>query len=195
MLWERIVPGNEYRKSQAYLTTTLLRLNLVDEICGSVSCALGHLGSFGHPDSVIIKVYSLVWPLFFAGRCLLEDGRYYSLSSDKDGLRDNSLESSTNRFLWIVAKLRYIHKELGLSWVGGMLGVLARDSRVHGDFYKLQSSVRQSPCPNTESTPCPYGVPEWYESGDGDETPTYAIKQMQIRWSELEEEPSIVSYV
>lgn len=42
-LCERIVSREEHRKSQAYLTATLLRLSLVDEICGSVSAAQARL--------------------------------------------------------------------------------------------------------------------------------------------------------
>lgn len=135
-LWKRVrldeeqvlFPGEDHRA---------VKKEMMDDICVSTPCALGHVTYLDHSRSVIARW--LVWPLFFAGVCALEIMRERSASDaivlDLDY---NTTSILDEQFSWIVNRLRYVWKDLGIRWAAGVLGVLKSDMTVHADFHRCR---------------------------------------------------------
>ena len=60
-----------------------VRRQLTDEICATIPCCLGQAQPAFSSPCVLITAYNSIWPLFFAGTCVLEriGGRWPSKDS------------------------------------------------------------------------------------------------------------------
>ena len=105
---------------------------LTDEICATVPALLGTATPAFNSPCILITAYATIWPLFFAGTCALErvgSSGYYIL---KNELRPQSHTSNraAAQAQWIMSRLEYISKNIGLKWADGVLAILRGDFRI-----------------------------------------------------------------
>jgi hypothetical protein len=141
----RFSPTAAARQSQhAYFRA--VRRKLTDEICATIPVALGHAQPAFSSSCVLVSAYNSIWPLFFAGTCILERiGR----SAGKNIHQSNSTSSAAMaQLVWILERFDYISKELGLRWADGVAATLRGDFKIHDD-------ILPSPSPQEMATESP----------------------------------------
>jgi hypothetical protein len=127
----RFSPSPAARQSQhAYFRA--VRRKLTDDICATIPVSLGHAEPAYSSTCVLITAYNSIWPLFFAGTCILERiGR----AAGKSAPGSSSASSAAMAQLaWILERFDYISKELGLRWADGVAATLRGDFKIHDDI-------------------------------------------------------------
>lgn len=123
----RFSPSPSARQTQhSYFRA--IRRQLTDEICATVPVALGHAQPAFSSPCVLVTAYNTIWPLFFAGTCVLERiGQSY-------GNKASNAKSSAAmaQLAWILGRFDYISKEVGLRWADGVAATLRGDFKIHG---------------------------------------------------------------
>lgn len=118
-----------------------VRRQMTDEICAGAPSQLGHASPAYNSPCTLISAYASIWPLFFAGTCALE--RVSSSSWTKFGKGsaptsspDTSIQTSyaAAQAAWIIGRLEFISKHVGLHWASGIAAVLKGDFRIHDDL-------------------------------------------------------------
>lgn len=104
-----------------------VRRLMTDEVCYGAPACLGQAGEamFNSP-CVLVSAYATIWPLFFAGTSALE--RIWK--ADLQGL-DLASSAASAQVTWVVGRLEYIARTIGLKWAEGIAAVLKGDFRLH----------------------------------------------------------------
>jgi hypothetical protein len=119
-----------------------IRRDCTDEISASVPFHLHHLPSAlpKTHGAVFHTALALIWPLFFAATCALEQvgASLRQMTATTCPLDEmTSLESQASaaavQASWLIGRLVYISTDIGLKWAGGFVDVL------HGDFRVFQT--------------------------------------------------------
>ncbi|RMY08730.1 hypothetical protein D0867_08946 [Hortaea werneckii] len=117
-----------------------VRRQMTDEICAGVPPMLGHAGPKALNSSCpLTSAYSSIWPLFFAGTCALErigpecwEVSLFSASESATSAQRTSAASAQAG--WVLGRLEYISRVMGLRWAEGIAAVLRGDFRLHRDL-------------------------------------------------------------
>lgn len=125
-----------------------VRRQMTDEICHAVPWALGHATpKENNTKCVLISAYALTWPLFFAGTCVLErihDTPWQNQNSEAgkllEGYKATVPSAAATQAAWIVGRMDYISKNIGLHWASGIAQVLKGDFSMHADLLDLNDS-------------------------------------------------------
>ena len=127
----RFSPSPAARQSQhAYFRA--VRRKLTDDICATIPVSLGHAQPAYSSTCILITAYNSIWPLFFAGTCVLER---IGQSAGKNIHQFNSTSSAAMAQLaWILERFDFISKELGLRWADGVAATLRGDFKIHDDI-------------------------------------------------------------
>ena len=109
-----------------------IRREMTDDICATIPVALGHANPAYSSPCVLITAYASVWPLFFAATCALErvgPGAWSILAGEalSPGLTNNAAAAQV---VWILGRLEYISKNVGLKWADGILAQLRCEFKV-----------------------------------------------------------------
>jgi hypothetical protein len=115
-----------------------------DEICASVPSQLGHLPLRGSKEttSALYTAFALIWPLFFAATCALDQvGEHVqhatsaSHTSSQSSADTDQASVAVAQASWLINRLSHISNGIGLKWAGGFIEVL------HGDFRVFQTYI------------------------------------------------------
>lgn len=125
----RFSPSPSARQTQhSYFRA--IRRQLTDEICATVPVALGHAQPAFSSPCVLVTAYNTIWPLFFAGTCVLE-----RIGQSSGNIATNAGSSAAMAQLaWILGRFDYISKVVGLRWADGVAATLRGDFKIHGDI-------------------------------------------------------------
>jgi len=136
----RFCPSPAARQTQ-YAYFRAVRRKLTDDICATVPVSLGHAQPAFSSPCVLITAYNSIWPLFFAGTCVLER---ISQTAAKSGHGSSPASSAAMAQLaWILERFDYISKTLGMRWADGVAATLRGDFKIHDD-------IMPSPSPSPE---------------------------------------------
>lgn len=121
------LPNSERDEQLRYFRS--VRRQMTDDICATIPVALGHASPAYSSSCVLITAYASVWPLFFAGSCALErvgPGAWSILMGEPMplGIKPNAAAAQA---MWIMNRLEYISKKVGLKWADGVLATLRGD--------------------------------------------------------------------
>jgi hypothetical protein len=132
----RFCPSAAAQQSQhAYFRA--VRRKLTDDICATIPVSLGHAKPAYSSNCVLITAYNSIWPLFFAGTCILERiGRYAGKSAPGSG---SASSVAMAQLSWILERFDYISKDLGLRWADGVAATLRGDFKIHDDILRGMS--------------------------------------------------------
>lgn len=119
---------------------------LTDEICATVPVALGHSQPAYSSTCVLITAYNSIWPLFFAGTCILERIGQANCNSGHGSSPASS--AAMAQLAWILGRFDYITNELGIRWADGVAATLRGDFKIHDD-------IMPSPTPQEISVQSP----------------------------------------
>ena len=117
-----------------------VRRQMTDEICAGIPAQLGHASPAFNTPCVLTSANSAIWPLFFAGNCALERIGSATWVNMHSGSAQTS--AAYAQLMWIIGRLEYISKSVGLRFAGGIADVLKGDSRIRED---LLADVRTRP--------------------------------------------------
>ena len=123
-----------------------VRRRLTDEICATVPVALGHSQPAYSSTCVLITAYNSIWPLFFAGTCILERIGQANCNSGHGSSPASS--AAMAQLAWILGRFDYITNELGIRWADGVAATLRGDFKIHDD-------IMPSPTPQEISVQSP----------------------------------------
>lgn len=124
-----------------------------DEICAAMPFQLGHASPAPNSPCILVSAYGSIWPLFFAGKsltaltlitvlipsfvgtCALERVGTAAWKRVLAGnpLNEEATSAKTAQAAWIINRLVYISKHLGLRWADGLAATL------NGDFQKYHN--------------------------------------------------------
>jgi hypothetical protein len=129
LLAQRFNPSPTARQTQhSYFRA--IRRQLTDEICATIPVALGHAQPAFSSPCVLITAYNSIWPLFFAGTCVLERiGQ-----SAGNGVLNASSSAAMAQLAWIFGRFDFISQEVGLRWADGVAATLRGDFKIHDDL-------------------------------------------------------------
>lgn len=115
-----------------------VRRQLTDDICATIPCALGQAQPAFSSPCVLITAYNSIWPLFFAGTCVLERIGHSPWQDDPLLSSVDTFTSSSSAALaqisWILGRFDYISHCIGLHWADGVAATLRGDFRIHDDL-------------------------------------------------------------
>ncbi|KAK5133593.1 hypothetical protein LTR08_007541 [Meristemomyces frigidus] len=109
-----------------------IRRQMTDEICAAVPAQLGHASPAYTSPCVLISAYSSIWPLFFAGNCALERVGSAAWVQMQNGSAQTS--AAFAQTAWIIGRLEYISKYVGMRFAGGIADVLKGDFTIADDL-------------------------------------------------------------
>ncbi|CAK4033328.1 hypothetical protein AC579_3049 [Lecanosticta acicola] len=113
-----------------------VRRQMADEICASVPTQLGHASPAFNSPCILITAYGSIWPLFFAGTCALErlglGGAFQNPSSEWQ----SATSAAAAQASWIIGRMEYISKHVGLRWADGIAATLKGDYKMHQNLHE-----------------------------------------------------------
>lgn len=107
-----------------------IRRQLTDDICATIPVSLGHAQPAFCSPCVLVTAYNSIWPLFFAGTCILERIG----NSASKGLADSASSAAMAQLAWVLGRFDFISKEVGLRWADGVAATLRGDFKIHDDI-------------------------------------------------------------
>jgi hypothetical protein len=133
LLAHRFHPSPTARQAQhSYFRA--IRRQLTDEICATVPVALGHAQPAFSSPCVLVTAYNSIWPLFFAGTCVLE-----RIGQSAGNTASNTGSSAAMAQLaWILGRFDFISQEVGLRWADGVAATLRGDFKIHDNIMPTQ---------------------------------------------------------
>ncbi len=121
---------SEREEQMQYFRRT--RRQLTDDICATIPVQLGHASPAYNSPCVLITAYGTIWPTFFAATCALErvGPRSFELLNGQPKLKENASAPGAQA-LWLLGRLEYISKHVGLRWADGIAATLRGDFKVY----------------------------------------------------------------
>lgn len=121
---------SEREEQMQYFRKT--RRQLTDEICAGIPSALGHASPAFSSPCVLISAYGSIWPLFFAGTCTLErvGSDAYSILDGEPLPPGRMTNKAAAQAMWVLGRLEYISKSVGLKWADGVASTLRGEFKV-----------------------------------------------------------------
>lgn len=114
-----------------------IRRQLTDDICATIPVALGHAQPAFSSPCVLITSYNSIWPLFFAGTCVLERIG----NSVGKGLANPKSSAAMAQLAWILGRFDFISKVVGLRWADGVAATLRGDFRIYDNIMLPENEV------------------------------------------------------
>lgn len=149
LLAMRFNPSKTARQAQhSYFRA--IRRQLTDEICAAVPVALGHSQPAFSSPCVLISSYNSIWPLFFAGTCVLE--RIGNSTGNPSSASNVTSSAAMAQLAWILGRFDYISQVIGLRWADGVAATLRGDFKIH-DKEMLPQSVTSNNQQDSAVTP------------------------------------------
>lgn len=130
-LCRRLPLADDEREEQMQLFRRTRR-QLTDDICATIPVSLGHVKIEDSSLCVLSSAYSAVWPLFFAATAVFE-----RITSDSIVVQHGvpqftrATSSAVAQASWILGRLEYISKKVGLRWADGVAATLRGDLRAY----------------------------------------------------------------
>lgn len=118
---EKALTQNEAVCAAHEIRWSAIRDTMADDICASIPFQLGHAGSFCSSPSVLVTAYNSIWPLFHAAACA-KDSLMRSRRTQAETNAGNDFDKT--QFAWILGRLDYISKVLGLRSADNIVSVL-----------------------------------------------------------------------
>lgn len=112
-----------------------IRRQMTQDICAAIPSQLGHAPGYNSP-CILITAYGSIWPLFFAGTCAVErisPQVWSNLDGDGEYGMSAATSSALAQTLWIIGRLEYISKNVGLKWADGVATMLRGDFETAGE--------------------------------------------------------------
>jgi len=114
------------------------RQQMANDICASVVSHLGLQRTESHEPSLLSRAYALIWPLFFATTCILEQvaiqAKHVHGPLPEIWSLDRIPQPAAAQAHWLLSTLQYIQEGIGMKWASGFIAVL------HGDFEMFQGT-------------------------------------------------------
>lgn len=133
--------GVEEERQTAYFRN--VRRQMTDDICAGIATQLGHAAPAYNSQCVIVTAYGSIWPIFFATTCALERIGFQVWNQLLRGRKRTIAPTGSAAYAqaaWLLSRLEYISKELGIKWADGVAATL------RGDFYHVPV---EHPMPST----------------------------------------------
>lgn len=167
----RFNPSPAARQSQhSYFRA--IRRQLTDEICATIPVSLGHSRPAFSSPCVLITAYNSIWPLFFAGTCVLE--RIGQSASNGNNAMNASSSAAIAQLAWILGRFDFISQHIGLRWADGVAATLRGDFNLHDTVLpELAAEVQKTSRPPElqrvleDGTSKPEWIMEVEQSGRG----------------------------
>ncbi|KAI5359654.1 Putative zn(2)-C6 fungal-type DNA-binding domain, fungal transcription factor [Septoria linicola] len=124
----------QQEKQMNYLKS--VRRQMTDEICLGIPTQLGHAPCSNSPN-ILITAYGSIWPLFFAGTCALErigPGLWSTVLQDMTPNLEANTSAALAQAMWIIGRMEYISKVVGLRWADGVAATLRGDFAMHEEL-------------------------------------------------------------
>lgn len=139
LLVQRCNPSPLARQTQhSYFRA--IRRQLTNEICATVPVSLGHSQPAFTSPCLLITAYNSIWPLFFAGTCVLE-----RISQSAGNITSDAGSSAAMAQLaWILGRFDFISQEVGLRWADGVAATLRGDFKIHDDIMPSQNQREEA---------------------------------------------------
>ncbi|GIZ42263.1 hypothetical protein CKM354_000553800 [Cercospora kikuchii] len=142
LLIRRLHVNEEERENQfRYLRS--VRRQMTDDICHGIPTQLGH-APFNNSPNVLITAYGSIWPLFFAGTCALErigPGLWSTVLKEFTPNVEASTSAALAQAMWIIGRIEYISKKIGLRWCDGVLATLRGDFAMHEELLPERGEI------------------------------------------------------
>lgn len=128
----------ERKEQTAYFRR--VRRQMTDEVCAGVPSMLGHAHPAFNSPCTLVSAYGLIWPLFFAGTCALErigptaSWEIAATLSSQPHAGQQKTSAAAAQLAWVLGRLEYISRMVGLRWAEGIAAVLRGDFRLHMDL-------------------------------------------------------------
>lgn len=116
-----------------------IRRQLTDEICATIPVALGHAQPAFSSPCVLITAYNSIWPLFFAGTCLLE-----RIGNSAGKTANTGSSAAEAQLAWILGRFDYISQVVGLRWADGVAATLRSDFKIIDDILPSELDVNRA---------------------------------------------------
>ncbi|KAF2721700.1 hypothetical protein K431DRAFT_223660 [Polychaeton citri CBS 116435] len=136
MLVRRCRIDPQERQSQIQYFKSVRR-QLANDICAAIPASLGHATPWCKSKCTLISAYGCIWPLFFAGTVVLE-----RIGTLWDGDQVPTSAASA-QVAWILGRMDYISREVGIHWADGVSATLRGDFRIHDDLLPPQDDQYQ----------------------------------------------------
>ncbi|KAK4626130.1 hypothetical protein CLAFUW4_05081 [Fulvia fulva] len=143
------LPQEQQDEQLAYFRR--VRRQMTDDICAGTPPQMGHAAPAFNSPCVLVTAYSSIWPLFFAGTCALERIGIQAWAEAVRGGLSHSSSAAIAQATWIVGRLSYISRDVGLKWADGVAASLQGDFSIIDDVMpededeqNLQDQWRQS---------------------------------------------------
>lgn len=132
MLTRRLkLPQEQEQEQLAYFRK--VRRQMADDICAGTPAQLGHAAPAWNSPCILVTAYSSIWPLFFAGTCALERIGSRAWAQAVRGEMPQSSSAAIAQASWILGRLSYISKHIGLKWADGVAATLQGDFAIIDD--------------------------------------------------------------
>ncbi|KAK3721897.1 hypothetical protein LTR37_002713 [Vermiconidia calcicola] len=162
-VWDgRVFSFSEMEREEQMQYFRRTRRRMTDDICSTIPVSLGHASPAFSSPCVLITAYQAVWPLFFAYTCALErvgPGAWGKFSQSPSSLAElagldlpegNIYHAETPpdhvpylvQAQWILGRLDYISKSVGLRWADGVAATLRGDFRVAEELLR-EDDIRE----------------------------------------------------
>lgn len=128
------LPPAERERQQMHIRT--VRRQMADDICATVPVALGHANK-AIAQCTLITAYGSIWPLFFAGTCALErvEEKWWMVGAEHVAAHKRyAASAAAAQAAWVIGRMEYISREIGLRWAEGVAAVLKGDFSIHWDL-------------------------------------------------------------
>lgn len=126
------------------------RRQLTEEICATVPVLLGHADPSQFSSTILLSANGSIWPLFFAGTCALERVSPTALSTlqGTSPQPDQMYSSPAAQAQWVMGRLEYISRAVGLKWADGVAAILRGDFKLPKDQRAASMSPMQAERPS-----------------------------------------------
>ena len=106
---------------------------MTDDICATIPACLGHANStVDSCRAPLVMAYGAVWPLFLAGTCTLEcvGSGVWTILNGIAWTSDVLQSPAYAQARWVLGRLEYISRSVGLRWADGIASPLRGEFRV-----------------------------------------------------------------
>jgi hypothetical protein len=142
-LCRRIDLPTEVREEQLVRFRNIRR-QMTNDICATIPACLDNLTLTSNQHCRLISSYTAMWPLFLAGTCAVERIGYSAWARSRHTGSPPDVMHSTAfaQASWILGRLEYISRNVGLKWADRVAGPLRGEFRLIGrrrDEYVMQN--------------------------------------------------------
>ncbi|EME46360.1 hypothetical protein DOTSEDRAFT_70380 [Dothistroma septosporum NZE10] len=156
------LPKDQEDEQLAYFKK--VRRRMTEDICAGTPTQLGHASPAPNSPCILVTAYSSIWPLFFAGTCALERISPQAWTQVVGGETALSSSAPIAQASWIIGRLSYISKNIGLKWADGIAATLQGDFAIIDDVLPEYDSEPEWRHPFKEARKMGNNQPAWVQN-------------------------------